>query len=112
MKKIIAFISLVSFFASCAPSNLYYWGKYDQATYQFNKTQTEESRVKLLSTYEDIIKNKAKSLSKEVPPGIYADYGYLLIQDGQIAKGKEMLEKELSIYPESKKMVEYILKKL
>lgn len=112
MKKNLAILSILTLLVSCAPTKMYYWGKYDQAMYQYNKKQTEDTKLNLLSVYEDIIKKKDKGTRNEVPPGVYADYGYLLIQEGQIDKGKEMLEKEISLYPESKKIVEYILNKI
>lgn len=112
MRKILATLSVLTFLTSCAPAKMYYWGNYDQATYQHNKKQTEETKSDLFLVYEDMIKNKHKSTRNVVPPGVYADYGYLLIQEGQIDKGKEMLEKELALYPESKKVVQYILNKI
>ncbi len=112
MKKNLVALIILTILASCAPAKMYYWGQYDQVMYQHNKNQTEDTKADLLKVYEDIIKNKNKGSRKEVPPGVYADYGYLLIQEGQIAKGKEMLEMELAIYPESKKIVEYILNKI
>ncbi|WP_430812870.1 MULTISPECIES: DUF4810 domain-containing protein [unclassified Carboxylicivirga] len=112
MNKVLLALSLIAVVASCAPSRLYYWGQYDQATYQHNKKQTEETKADLLLVFEDIIENKHKGTRGEVPPGVYADYGYMLIMDGQIGKGKEMLDKELALYPESKKIVEYILNKI
>jgi hypothetical protein len=112
MKKNIIAISVLIFLASCSTKKMYYWGKYDQATYQHNKKQTEETKSDLLTVYENIIEKKNKGTRNEVPPGVYADYGYLLIQEGQIEKGKEMLEKEIAFYPESKKIVLYILNKI
>jgi len=112
MKKNILIISLLIILGSCVPTNMYYWGKYDQASYKHNKNQSEESLTELFLAFEDIINKKNKGTRNVVPPGVYADYGFLLIKDGQIAKGKEMLQKELLLYPESRKMVEYILNKL
>ena len=112
MKKNTVIFSLLVTLASCAPTNMYYWGSYDLASYKHNKNKSEESQADLFSAFEDIINNKHKGTRNVVPPGVYADYGFLLIKNGQIAKGQEMLEQELVLYPESKKMVEYILNKL
>lgn len=111
-QKILIAVCVVLFIASCTPQKLYYWGHYDQATYNHNKNQSEESRENLVAVYEDIISKKARGTRGEVPPGVYADYGYLLIQNGKIEEGKAFLEKELSLYPESQKVVEYILNKI
>lgn len=112
MKKFFALLSLVTFLASCAPVKMYYWGQYNQAKYQHNKKQTDETMENLIAVYVDIINKKSKGTSNKVPPGIYADYGYLLIQKGEIERGKEMLEKEIAEYPESERIVAYILNKI
>jgi hypothetical protein len=64
----------------------------------------------LVLTFEEIIsKSKKKATRKRVPPGIYADYGFHLLQDGQLEKGMRMLEKEKELYPESEQMVNYLM---
>ena len=45
------------------------------------------------------------------PPGVCADYGYLLIKKGEVEKGKELLVKETILYPESKLFIDMILKR-
>jgi hypothetical protein len=99
--------------ASCItqPQPLYTWGNYTNATYDFIKTSTDGDRDKLLKTYESMIK-KQKGVRQCVPPGIYADYGYLLIKTGNPEKGKEMLLQEIALYPESKVFVERIVTNL
>jgi hypothetical protein len=39
-----------------------------------------------------------------------ADYGFFLIQRGDLKKGKESLNKEILLYPESKIFIDRILK--
>lgn len=112
MKKNTLIISLLIMLSSCVPTNMYYWGNYNVASYNHNKKKSEKTKADLFLVFEDIINNKNKGTRNTVPPGVYADYGFLLIMDGQEAKGREMLENELLLYPESIKMVEYILNKL
>ena len=66
---------------------------------------------KHLATYEKVIATQ-KATRGVVPPGIYADYGFLLIQNGKTTEGKAMLAKELELYPESKVFVGSILKRI
>ena len=47
-----------------------------------------------------------------MPPGVYADYGYILLQIGKTDEGKELLMKEVELYPESKIFIDRILKML
>ena len=69
----------------------------------------EKSTENLIKSYQQIIK-KQEGTRKTVPPGIYADYGFILLQSGKTEEGKEMLIKEISLYPESKVFIERILK--
>jgi hypothetical protein len=45
-----------------------------------------------------------------VPPGVYADYGFILLQASKTDQGREMLEREVALYPESKQFIDRILK--
>jgi len=64
-----------------------------------------------MKEYQKIIK-KQKGIRKVTPPGIFADYGFFLIQRGDLKAGKANLNKEISLYPESKIFIDRILKLL
>lgn len=112
MKKtsFILYGLLLMLLGSCATTNppLYTWNNYSVSTYNYVKSKTDADRNALIKTYEKII-NKQVGTRKCVPPGVYADYGFLLIQTGQNEKGKEMLTKEIALYPESKVFIERLL---
>jgi len=57
--------------------------------------------------YKKII-NSQKGTRGMVPPGIYADYGFVLIQTNRVEEGKLMLQKEIELYPESKIFIKKI----
>ena len=114
MYKKILFISMgvVLFFTGCAPKRLLYsWSNYDSTSYTYLKKGDEASRANLIKSYRQMIERKAGT-RRTVPPGIYADYGFLLLQNGNTEEGKAMLSKEISLYPESKVFIESILKML
>ena len=122
---------------------MYYWGgwmngatAYENLAYKDYKTQTPEAICKLVCVYEDMVSSPGGT-RQVPPPGICAEYGYLLLQPDtattftekatsqqkQIFKGsdfsvifsergKEMLQKELEYYPESKQFIEPLIKKL
>lgn len=112
MKRII-FISITIFLlVSCTTQKpLYSWGKYENASYNYLKNSDEESTQKLIESYQEIIE-KQKGSRGVVPPGIYADYGFVLLQKNKTEEGKAMLKKEIELYPESKVFIERILKML
>lgn len=140
---ILAILPLLA--ASCAVSSntLYNWGsgssgvsEYEQLAYSNYKTQTPEDLCKLLCVYEKMVSTTG-GLRNVPPPGICAEYGYLLLlpktaetfaanasasqkrifKTGDyhllfLERGKEMLQKELELYPESEAFVLPLLKKL
>ena len=97
------------FLTSCATQTLYSWGNYDDTSYKYLKNSDEKSTQALMKTYQQLIE-KQTGTRKTVPPGVYADYGFLLLQANKTAEGKEMLQKEIELYPESKVFIERILK--
>jgi len=102
MKKIILWINVVTFLVltSCAPKILYSWRDYNDASYYYLKFGDKSSADQLINTYQQIIE-KQEGTRNTVPPGIYADYGFILIQNGKNEEGKAMLKKEIALYPES-----------
>ena len=108
----ILFISIcVLSLASCTTTQkpLYSWYNYDTTSYTYLKNSDEKSVQELLKTYETIIQ-KQQGSRQTPPPGIYADYGFLLLQANRTEQGKEMLLKEMALYPESTIFIERILK--
>lgn len=110
MKKIVIILTVAILAVSCtAPKQLYSWEKYEAASYNYIKNSDEESLTTLLENYKKII-SEQKGTRETVPPGIYADYGFILMKKGNVTEGKDMLAKEIALYPESKIFIERILK--
>ncbi len=113
MKKIclmgIAALALAS--CSTTTKSLYSWYDYEDATYQYNKRQTEELQVKVLEQYKKLTENQ-KGTRGVVPPGLYAEYGYLLYKTGKKDEGLSFMKQEISAYPESEKYISRIIKQL
>ena len=108
----IAVISMFALFAiSCTSTKkLYTWYDYQEDYYNYLKNADGESLEKLLATYDKIIEEQ-KDTRGVVPPGIYADYGYLLMEKGKTAEAKAMFAKEIELYPESEVFIGSILKR-
>lgn len=104
----ILFVCFMCFSCGSA-SSLYSWRSYDEAIYAYTDKADEARMQQILKVYEKILKSKG---TRGVPaPGICADYGFLLIKNGEVDKGKELLEKEMELYPESKTFISRILKR-
>ncbi|MEG1543924.1 MAG: DUF4810 domain-containing protein [Tannerellaceae bacterium] len=89
---------------------LYSWNDYTESSYQYYKKQTPEATERLMKTYGAMIK-KQNGSRKALAPGIYAEYGYFLIQHGKKDEGVAMLKKEKEIYPESSIFMDKLIKK-
>ena len=145
MKKLLlAACALSLFLASCGtPNTLYYWGgvqngvtKYEHLAYLQYDKQTSEALCRLIVTYEDIVRNPGGK-RKTIPPGVCAEYGYILLQPSTAEAfascatatqkrifdrtdyagyfqeyGKELLENEMKLYPESVLFIRPLIEKL
>jgi len=112
MKKRLTVLLPFVLLIACAPKKqLYTWGKYDDKSYSFLKKKDDKSTQELVEAYKSVIE-KQTGTRGTVPPGIYADYGFLLIQLNKTQEGKAMLAKEIALYPESKIFIDRILNRM
>ena len=97
---------VVSLTACATPNQKYYWGKYDPSLYGYYK---DPAKVGDLSqTLEAIIKS-ADTKNTRVPPGIYAEYGYLQMQQGKSQEAVDLFKKEQAHWPESKVFMDHMI---
>ncbi len=113
MKKFFVAAVAVLALSSCTTTTktLYSWYDYEDATYQYNKKQTDELKVKMLEQYKKLTENQ-KGTRGVVPPGLYAEYGYMLYMNGKKEEGLGFLKQEIKLYPESEKYISRIIKQL
>jgi len=78
----------------------FYWGNYSTTLYDYKKNPDQETldahKKELLSVMEI-----SAEKNKITPPGVNAEYGFLLLKEGKQAEGFEYLAKEIELYPES-----------
>lgn len=112
MKKILLALFAVMTITSCTTTTtLYSWYDYEDITYQYSKRKTDELQVKVLEQYQKLTE-KQKGTRGVVPPGLYAEYGYLLYMTGKQEEGLNFLKEEIKLYPESEKYISRIIKQL
>jgi hypothetical protein len=87
----------LSLLGACAPQTMYHWGKYERSLYSYYKHPDEIVRFE--EALAGVI-TKGESLGK-VPPGLYAEYGYILMQLGEDGQAVAYFEKEKLTWPES-----------
>lgn len=95
---------------SCASNpKLYDWGSYNDKCYDYSRNPSEWNRKLLVNQFERIMDHQTFGQRKEVPPGIFADYGFFLIQDGETSEGLKYLRMEMELYPESSQFLKKVV---
>ncbi|MFT7860776.1 MAG: DUF4810 domain-containing protein, partial [Sulfurimonas sp.] len=80
---------------------LYNYGDYSESYYALKKESTADTALEYKQALEYCIKEADDSRSGRVPPGIYANLGYLYLKAGKNKKAVEYFTKEKSTYPEA-----------
>ncbi len=139
---ISAIISLCLTSCGVSPTLYYWGGTragatmYEHLAYKRYDKQTPESICSLICMYEDMVTNPGGA-RMTIPPGICAEYGYLLLipENAEIfakyataaqkkifrakdyaaffpEKGKELMLKEIELYPESALFLKPLIERL
>ncbi|MDP8269152.1 MAG: DUF4810 domain-containing protein [Candidatus Tenebribacter davisii] len=111
MKIKLIVILIVLVFTGCYQTTLYYWGNYSNSLYNYKKLETEGNLNKHIKSIEKIIK-QSDYLKKKVPPGIYCEYGYYSMQEGNYSEAKKYFDLEIKLYPESEKFVTVLVQRI
>ncbi len=112
MKKLRLLLVLfaLAIFAGCASQGkpMYYWGDYSHTLYELKKHPSDESLAKHIVCLDDIIKN-SKEIGVRVPPGVYAEYGYRMLDMGKKNEAISYFRLEEQTYPESTVFMERLI---
>jgi len=110
-KEIVA-IAAPLFFAGCTTQpSLYNYEDYSSSYYNSVKTPGDETKLKLQQSMEKAIETAGESRSGRVPPGMYANLGYLYLKQGESAKAIEMFNREKTVYPEATQFMDRVIQK-
>jgi|SRR3569623_217503 len=92
----------------CATSHQKYeWGNYDRSLYSYYKDPSNPAEH--LEELQSIIEEAEKSKGN-VAPGIYAEYGYFLMQQGKSTEAVAQFAKEKAKWPESAQFMDTMIK--
>lgn len=112
MKKCTIAIIMIAALSACTTSqSLYSWHGYEDATYRYSKEATDGRLAKVVEQYQKML-NDQRGSRGTVPPGLCAEYGYLLCKTGKKDEGLKYLRQEIALYPESEKYISRIIKQL
>lgn len=112
--RMLLSVAMVFVVTGCAstPDPLYNYGDYSDSYYSYKKDAGDESALKLQKSIELAIEEAGQSRSGRVPPGMYANIGYLYLKGGDPVKAVDSFRKEKSTYPESAHFMDRIIKKV
>ena len=82
-----------------------YWGNYANTLYVYAKEPSDETLAKHVEELNEIIV-ESNERELKVPPGIYAELGYIEAKTGDDAAALAHYEAEMSLYPESRIFLE------
>ncbi|BBO79723.1 lipoprotein [Desulfosarcina ovata subsp. sediminis] len=114
MKKLFCFSIVFSsfiFLIGCAPKRMYYYGDYSKSLYHYEKNHNDESLNKHKQELETII-SESESKNLPVPPGIYAELGFLNMRSNNTKEAIRLFQAESSIYPESKLLMDRLINRV
>jgi hypothetical protein len=96
--KLVVVLAAAGMTAACAPQTKYAWGSYESSLYQHYRTpgNSAEFAQRLSETI-----GKAETSGQKVPPGVYAEYGQVLLESGNSKQATVFFEKEKVAWPES-----------
>jgi hypothetical protein len=91
---------------------LYNYGTYSQSYYAYKQEPSEASALALQKSIEEAIANADKGTSGRVPPGMYANLGYLYLKAGNSSEAIASFDMEKKIYPEAAHFMDRMIKKV
>jgi hypothetical protein len=107
----VIILSPLIFLIGCVSQpKMYYFGDYSRTLYTMEKNQNDESLLKHKQELEKII-TESEKIKRAVPPGIYAELGYINLKANNTNEAVRLFQKESEIYPESKYFMDRLIKK-
>ena len=111
MKKYLMIFLFLGLTGCQSTKEIYYWDHYTESNYDYAVNPSPETKQEYQKTLLKIIKVSEKK-DKRIPPGIYFELGVLSIKIGKIKEGMNYIEKEHELYPESEKLINFLVKQM
>lgn len=105
--RLLALAAVAALASACAPRPHYHWGQYDTALHRYySNPQDRDAWVEALRT--TIL--EAEQLGDKVPPGVCAEYGYALFEEGQAEASVPWFQREKDTWPESTVLMDKMIR--
>ncbi len=99
-KAVLAFLvpAAALLAAACAPKTLYTWNGYDDTLYAHYRNP--QDHAKHTERLQKIV-TETEAAGVKTPPGVYAEYGYALLEESRFDESVAYFKKEKETWPES-----------
>jgi hypothetical protein len=104
---LLALAALGAVSSGCGASTLYRWDGYDQSLYDHYRTPAD--REAWVAALKAIMLDVEQEPTR-IPPGLYAEYGYTLFEEGNNALAIAYFEKEKARWPESTYLMDKLIR--
>ena len=104
--KRLSILLIAVLISACAQTTKYHWGGYENALYRYYKSPAELEN--LAEELKDVIAQGERDGT--IPPGIYAELGYVLFIQGKNNEAIAYFEKEKRSWPESARLMNIMIK--
>lgn len=109
LTRLSFFLVLLSL-CGCASTSLYEWGKYDEWLYEnYENPKSDEELYVDLTAFITKYDNPKSPNKKPMAPGLYAEYGFLLMRRGENTAAIKYYNKEKALWPESALFMESMI---
>lgn len=102
--RLVVLIVLTALVSGCAQPR-YTWSGYDEKLYNYYKNPAESEQF-MEGLYEIIQDGETDG---RVPPGLYAEYGYMLYERGKFPDAIVWYKKEQNKWPESRILMDKMI---
>ncbi len=93
--------------AGCGPKTLYTWRGYDDSLYAHYKNP--QDHAKHIERLQKIV-TQNETDGVKMPPGVYAEYGYALLEESRFDESVTYFKKEKETWPESAVVMEKMIR--
>ncbi len=94
--------------SGCGSGALYNWDRYEKS---LQASYVAHDEAKAWSDLEATI-TSAQQTGRRIPPGVCAEYGFLLYKRGQRERAIEYFQQEAQLFPESKLLMDKLIAKV
>jgi hypothetical protein len=93
---------------ACAPQTRFEWGAYEPSLYAYYKSPSERTQLEVALVKAIALGKK----SNRVAPGLYAELGFMRLENGDVAQAQVNFDEEMRLFPESRPFLDGVTKRM